>query len=273
MKPSMQWRNFKCFTGQAKASSQGPTCVDVTFISCHQNISEFFKGSGIRSTGFKSMGERWSALKQGTSLHQSGVNVISAIISCQPYINTCCFAAWNLAINNMWPSGATKKKIRSVSTYLSHSKSHSVFALMHHSPNTDVGIRSSFFPEVVHLSFLGFVWSFIRMQKVMKLWLPPKDYANFSDWVYPRKMAKWLCRHVFSVALLTTSCPVVWKLGGKKTRFQVHHDEIAQIPKTLVMVFLEDEIASFFGCCMLQMKGASSQKKVTVLEDRRTGFF
>ena len=78
-----------------------------------------------------------------------------------------------------------------------------------------------------------------------------------------RAAAKWqMRRHVFSVALLTTSCPVVWKLGGKKTRFQVHHDEIAQIPKTLVMVFLEDEIASFFGCCMLQMKGASSQKKL-----------
>lgn len=182
--------DFQCFTGQAKASSQGPTCVDVTFISCHQNISEFFKGSGIRSTGFKSMGERWSALNQGTSLHQSGVNVISAIISCQPYITTCCFAAWNLAINNMWPSGATKKEIRSVSTYLSQSKSHSVFALMHHSPNADVGIRSSFFPEVVHLSFLGFVWSFILMQKVMKLWLPPKNHANFSYWVYPQSSGK-----------------------------------------------------------------------------------
>lgn len=160
-----------------------------------------------------------------------------------------------------------------LSTYLSHSKSHSVFALMHHSPNADVGIRSSFFPEVVHLSFLGFVWSFILMQKVMKLWLPPEN-ANFSDWVYPQSSGKMAnAQACFLCGAPDHELPSCLEARWEKTRFQVHHDEIAQIPKTLVMVFLEDEIASFFGCCMLQMKGASSQKKVTVLEDRRTGFF
>lgn len=109
------------------------------------------------------------------------------------------------------------------------------------------------------------------MQKIMKLWLPGE--CKLQRLSLPRKNGKTALQACFLCGAPDHELPSCLEARWEKTRFQVHHDEIAQIPKTLVMVFLEDEIASFFGCCMLQMKGASSQKKVTVLEDRRTGFF
>lgn len=203
-------------------------------------------------------------------------NILSSIRGecnfCYHFVSALCchlfFAAWNLPINNMWPSGATKKEIRSISTYISHCESHSLFALMqmHHSPNADVGIWSSFFPEVVRLSF--HLWDLLGPSsecKLQRLSLPPEQGLAMAKW-----QACFLC------GAPDHELPSCLEARWEKTRFQVHH-EIAQIPKMLLMVLL----GRWLRQCQPLTSDAAGSKwrvhpvkyRVTVLEDRLTGFF
>lgn len=158
---------------------------------------------------------------------------------------------------------------------------------MHHSPNADVGIRSSFFPEVVHLSFhlwdlLGASseckksWNFgyARRMQTSAIESTPEKWQNGSAGMFS------LWRSWPRVAQLSGSSVgkkhVPRWIGGENSGKMIRNKHVFRFiimklhrcPKMLFMVFWGwndwgyQVSATYFGCCRLQMKGASSQQKI-----------